>query len=95
MAGYGDVGKGCAKSLKAFGARVLICEIDPINALQAAMEGMHLCWIVGASSVTRFFGHEIFLVMRPRFLLLTMPNFVNVEIFFVFFFNVCEIWHYG
>ena len=39
VAGYGDVGKGCASSLKAFGARVLICEIDPINALQAAMEG--------------------------------------------------------
>ena len=39
MAGYGDVGKGCAKSLKAFGARVLVTEIDPINALQAAMEG--------------------------------------------------------
>jgi len=39
VAGYGDVGKGSAQSLKAFGARVLITEIDPINALQAAMEG--------------------------------------------------------
>jgi adenosylhomocysteinase len=39
VAGYGDVGKGSAASLKAFGARVLITEIDPINALQAAMEG--------------------------------------------------------
>ena len=39
VAGYGDVGKGCAQSLRAFGARVLIAEIDPINALQAAMEG--------------------------------------------------------
>ena len=39
VAGYGDVGKGCAHSLKAFGARVLVTEIDPINALQAAMEG--------------------------------------------------------
>ena len=39
MAGYGDVGKGCAQSLKAFGARVLITEVDPINALQAVMEG--------------------------------------------------------
>ena len=39
MAGYGDVGKGCAQSLRAFGARVLIAEVDPINALQAAMEG--------------------------------------------------------
>merc|ERR1711962_1668864 len=39
VAGYGDVGKGSAQSLRAFGCRVMITEIDPINALQAAMEG--------------------------------------------------------
>ena len=39
VAGYGDVGKGCAHSMKGFGARVLVTEIDPICALQAAMEG--------------------------------------------------------
>jgi adenosylhomocysteinase len=39
VAGYGDVGKGCAQSLRGLGARVIITEIDPINALQAAMEG--------------------------------------------------------
>ncbi len=39
VAGYGDVGKGCAQSLRGLGARVVITEIDPINALQAAMEG--------------------------------------------------------
>jgi adenosylhomocysteinase len=39
VAGFGDVGKGCADSLRGMGARVLITEIDPINALQAAMEG--------------------------------------------------------
>ena len=39
VCGYGDVGKGCCASLKAFGARVIVTEIDPINALQAAMEG--------------------------------------------------------
>ncbi len=39
VCGYGDVGKGCAQSLRAQGARVLITEIDPINALQASMEG--------------------------------------------------------
>ncbi|KAF8886585.1 S-adenosyl-L-homocysteine hydrolase [Infundibulicybe gibba] len=39
VAGYGDVGKGCAESLKSYGARVLVTEIDPINALQAAMAG--------------------------------------------------------
>ncbi len=39
VAGYGDVGKGCAQSLRAYGCRVLITEIDPICALQALMEG--------------------------------------------------------
>ena len=39
VAGYGDVGKGCAQALRAFGARVLVTEIDPILALQCAMEG--------------------------------------------------------
>ena len=39
VAGYGDVGKGSARALRAFGARVIVTEIDPINALQAAMEG--------------------------------------------------------
>jgi adenosylhomocysteinase len=39
VCGYGDVGKGCAQSLRGLGARVCITEIDPINALQAAMEG--------------------------------------------------------
>jgi adenosylhomocysteinase len=39
VAGYGDVGKGCAHALKSLGARVIVTEIDPINALQAALEG--------------------------------------------------------
>jgi adenosylhomocysteinase len=39
VCGYGDVGKGCAESLRGQGARVIVTEIDPINALQAAMEG--------------------------------------------------------
>lgn len=39
VCGYGDVGKGCAQSARGMGARVIITEIDPINALQAAMEG--------------------------------------------------------
>jgi adenosylhomocysteinase len=39
ICGYGDVGKGCAQSMRGQGARVVITEIDPINALQAAMEG--------------------------------------------------------
>ena len=43
VAGYGDVGKGCAHALRAFGARVLVAEIDPILALQAAVEGLYTC----------------------------------------------------
>ena len=40
--GYGDVGKGCARSMRAYGARVIVTEIDPICALQAAMEGFEV-----------------------------------------------------
>jgi adenosylhomocysteinase len=42
ICGYGDVGKGCAQSLRGQGARVIVTEIDPINALQAAMEGFEV-----------------------------------------------------
>jgi adenosylhomocysteinase len=42
VAGYGDVGKGCAKSMHGYGARVIVTEIDPICALQAAMEGFEV-----------------------------------------------------
>ncbi len=42
VAGYGDVGKGSAHSLRAYGCRVIVTEIDPINALQAAMEGFEV-----------------------------------------------------
>lgn len=46
--GYGDVGKGCAQSMRGFGARVLVTEIDPICALQAAMEGYEVTTIEDA-----------------------------------------------
>ena len=45
VCGYGDVGKGCAHSLRGFGARVIVTEIDPINALQAAMEGFEVATV--------------------------------------------------
>jgi adenosylhomocysteinase len=45
VCGYGDVGKGCAQSLRGQGARVIVTEIDPINALQAAMEGYEVTTI--------------------------------------------------
>jgi adenosylhomocysteinase len=48
--GYGDVGKGCAHSMRSYGARVLVTEIDPICALQAAMEGFEVTTIEDALS---------------------------------------------
>jgi adenosylhomocysteinase len=45
VCGYGDVGKGCAHSLRGMGARVIVTEVDPINALQAAMEGFEVTTI--------------------------------------------------
>ena len=55
VAGYGDVGKGSAQALRAFGARVLITEIDPINALQAAMEGYEVTTMDKAAKEARIF----------------------------------------
>ncbi len=48
VCGYGDVGKGCARSMRAYGARVLVTEVDPICALQAAMEGFEVCTVEDA-----------------------------------------------
>jgi adenosylhomocysteinase len=48
VCGYGDVGKGCAHSMRSYGARVLVTEIDPICALQAAMEGFEVTTIENA-----------------------------------------------
>ncbi len=48
VCGYGDVGKGCARSMLAYGARVIVTEIDPICALQASMEGYKVCPIEDA-----------------------------------------------
>ncbi|HXT57020.1 MAG TPA: adenosylhomocysteinase [Pirellulales bacterium] len=50
VAGYGDVGKGCAHSMRSLGARVIVTEIDPINALQAAMEGFEVTTMDEAAS---------------------------------------------
>merc|ERR1712042_410942 len=55
VAGYGDVGKGCAQALRAFGSRVIITEIDPINALQAAMEGYEVAKIEDTLKEARIF----------------------------------------
>lgn len=55
VAGYGDVGKGCAAALRGMGARVIIAEIDPINALQAAMEGFQVAKIDAVCNLARIF----------------------------------------
>merc|ERR1712013_910836 len=53
VAGFGDVGKGCADALRAFGARVIVTEIDPINALQAAMAGYEVTTMENAVARSR------------------------------------------
>ncbi|OPL18249.1 MAG: adenosylhomocysteinase [Candidatus Aegiribacteria sp. MLS_C] len=55
VCGYGDVGKGCAQSMDGFGARVLVTEIDPICALQAAMEGYEVTTVEDALSECSIF----------------------------------------
>lgn len=55
VAGYGDVGKGCAQSLKSYGCKVLITEIDPICALQAAMEGYSVVTMENAVKTSNIF----------------------------------------
>ncbi|MGL6225194.1 MAG: adenosylhomocysteinase [Thermoguttaceae bacterium] len=55
VAGYGDVGKGCAHSMRSYGARVIVTEIDPICALQAAMEGFQVMTMDDAASIGNIF----------------------------------------
>lgn len=55
IAGYGDVGKGCAQSLRALGAQVLVTEIDPICALQASMEGFRVLTMEDAAPLADIF----------------------------------------
>src|SRR2546422_5902524 len=56
VCGYGDVGKGSAHSLRGFGARVIVTEIDPINALQAAMEGFQVTTIEDTLGMADIYG---------------------------------------
>ena len=87
IAGYGDVGKGCAQSLRGFGCRVIITEIDPINALQAAMEGyevkkMDLACKEGDIFVTTTGNTDIiverhFLAMKDQAIVCNIGHFDN------------------
>ncbi len=55
ICGYGDVGKGCAHSMQRYGSRVIVTEIDPINALQAAMEGFEVTTLEEACTYGNIF----------------------------------------
>lgn len=55
VAGFGDVGKGCAQALHNMGSRVLVTEVDPINALQAAMAGYEVTTMEEAASIGQIF----------------------------------------
>lgn len=85
VAGYGDVGKGCAQAFKGFGGRVIVTEIDPINALQAAMEGFQVTTMEEASDIGQIFvtttgnidiiGKEHFLRMKDDAIVCNIGHF--------------------
>ena len=85
VAGYGDVGKGCAQSMKGLGARVIITEIDPIIALQAAMEGFEVTTMeeamcegdifVTATGCCDIIIEEHFKAMKPNAILCNIGHF--------------------
>jgi adenosylhomocysteinase len=87
IAGYGDVGKGCAHSMRGFGARVLITEIDPICALQAAMEGFQVVTMETAAPLADIFvtatgnvniiTEKHFKVMKDEAILCNIGHFDN------------------
>ena len=85
--GYGDVGKGCAQSLKGLGCTVWITEIDPICALQAAMEGYRVVTMEEAADKTDIFvtatgnyhviGHDHMAVMKDQAIVCNIGHFDN------------------
>lgn len=85
VAGYGDVGKGCAAALRGMGARVLITEVDPINALQAAMEGYEVTTMEEASS-----QGNIFVTTTGDCQIITGAHFPNMKDDTI----VCNIGHF-
>jgi len=74
VAGYGDVGKGCAFALRGSGARVLITEIDPICALQACMEGFQVVTMEEAVSYA-----DIFVSSTGNFEIITLEHMKNMK----------------
>ena len=85
VCGYGDVGKGCAQSLRGQGARVIITEIDPINALQAAMEGYEVTTI--EETLTR---GDIYVTTTGNFSVITIEHMKKMKNQAI----VCNIGHF-
>merc|ERR1711975_174091 len=85
VAGYGDVGKGCAQALRGFGCRVIVSEVDPINALQAAMEGYEVTTVEDCVSKC-----NIFVTTTGCKDILTAKHFVQMKNDAI----VCNIGHF-
>ena len=87
VSGYGDVGKGCAQSLRAYGATVYITEIDPICALQAVMEGYRVVTMdeiatqadifITATGNTAIITHDHMLTMKDQAIVCNIGHFDN------------------
>jgi adenosylhomocysteinase len=74
VCGYGDVGKGCCQSLRGQGARVLVTEIDPICALQAAMEGYQVLTLEDALSYA-----DIFITTTGNYKIITAEHMAKMK----------------
>jgi len=85
VAGYGDVGKGCAQSLRGLGATVWVTEIDPINALQAAMEGYRVVTMDHAADKA-----DIFVTATGNFAVITHEHMLRMRDQAI----VCNIGHF-
>lgn len=85
VAGYGDVGKGSAQSLKGAGARVMVTEIDPICALQAAMDGFQVITMDEGSKIA-----DIIVTATGNFNIITDRHFKNMKDKAI----VCNIGHF-
>ncbi|HIV65429.1 MAG TPA: adenosylhomocysteinase, partial [Candidatus Mailhella excrementigallinarum] len=85
VCGYGDVGKGCAQSMRGFGARVLVTEIDPICALQAAMEGYEVTTVEDALPVA-----DIFVTATGNYHVITGQHMMGMKDEAI----VCNIGHF-
>ncbi len=85
VCGYGDVGKGCAQSMRGFGARVLVTEIDPICALQAAMEGFEVTTVEKALAEA-----DIFVTATGNYHVITGEHLMGMKDEAI----VCNIGHF-